>query len=597
MLLSRLVEYAAAADAMPPYYQPQKVRWVLELNGDGSPRSTALTSLADPDDPPRKNGITHVVPSITKTSAIAPRIAADTPEYLLGWVPAGGNPERVRRAHAAFREQTSEWAAADPDGPALALHRFLSGGHVRQLAMPDGWGRGDLVAVRVHGERTVFLHETASARRFWATVAYGRKGSGVTGVCLVCGSIAPLLKTIPQPLPARLVPGATQNASLVSVNRAAHGFGLQEQLVHTPICVTCGLAAMTALESLLSDQWRSTLTGQDTRLAWWVTGGTDFTIDPLDNPRPQPEQVTRMLGSAARGKQPTTLDNEDLATFCAVAIGGNISRVIVREWIELPLGRVQHNLASWFADHQMTDFWDQETRYTGIRQLARVTGRWLPDRNTYAKPGTPGEHRPKGVYQALLRSALLRQPLPPKLLAHLIHRIRADQHLDTERAALIRLTLVRRPGISTPEAYMPTLNRDHHQPAYLAGRVFAALEDIQLSAARAAGDQAPNVTFADRYFARAITSPAVALVAGRRDARAWLKRLRRDQPSWAGQAERHLDELFSQLADAGGIPHGAVLADQAAFILGYHQQRAAWRAERTTGKTSQTPQDNEGAPE
>ena len=415
----------------------------------------------------------------------------------------------------------------------------------------------------------------------------------------MCGRIGELLKTIPQQLPARLVPGATQSASLISVNKAAHGFGLQEQLVHTPICVACGLAAMTALESLLSEQWQSALTGQDTRLAWWVTGETDFTIDPLDDPRPRPEQVARMLGSAARGRRGSALDDEDLAMFCAIAIGGNVSRVVVREWIELPLGRVQGNLASWFADHEMIDFWDQETRYTGIGQMARVSGRWLADRKAYAKPGAPGEDRPDGVYQALLRSALLGRPLPPKLLAHLIHRIRADGRLDTERAALIRLALVRRPGISNPEAYMPTLSRDHHEPAYLAGRVFAALEDIQLSAARAGGDQAPNVTFADRYFARAVTSPAVALVAGRRDARAWLKRLRRDRPNWADKAERRLDELFGQLADAGGIPHGAVLADQAAFILGYHQQRVGMRAERTAAKTTdQVPQDkDEGVPE
>src|SRR5262249_26873616 len=157
----------------------------------------------------------------------------------------------------------------------------------------------------------------------------------------------------------------------------------------------------------------------------------------------------------------------------------------------------------------------------------------------------------------------------------------------------IRLALVRWPVTPHPEAYMPALNPSNPQPAYLAGRIFAVLEDIQLSAARAAGDDAPNVTFTDRYFARAVTSPAVALVAGRRDARAWLKKLRRDRPTWAIAAERRLDDLFDQIAVAGGIPYGAVLADQAAFILGYHQQRAALRAGRGTSKTDLV---SEGAP-
>jgi CRISPR-associated protein Csd1 len=598
MLLTRLVEYAAAqaaesgATAVPPYYKPQRVRWVLELNAGGSLASDILTPLAVPDDPERKNGTEFMVPSITKTSGIAPRIAVDTPEYLFGWVPDGGKPERVHGAHIAFCELTAEWAAADPGGPAVALHRFLSGGHIGSLTKPESWSRGDLVAVRIHGETTGFLHDADSAHRFWGAVASARKGSGTQGLCLVCGKPGELLKTIPQQLPARLVPKATQSVSLVSVNKATHGFGLDEQLVHTPICAECGLAAMGALESLLADQWKSTLAGQDTRLAWWVTGVADFDLDPLDDPRPQPEQVAHMLGEAARGRPAGALDEAELATFCAVAIGGNVSRVVVRDWIELPLKRIQDNLAGWFADHQMIDVWDAQPRYVGLGQLARVSGRWLEDRKSYAKPGSSGEDRPEGIYQALLRAALLARPLPPKLLAHLVHRIRADGRVDTERAALIRLALVRRPGIATPEAYMPTLNAANHHPAYLAGRIFSVLEDIQLSAARAGGDAAPNVTFADRYFARAVTSPAVALVAGRRDARAWLKRLRRDRPKWAAAAERRLDELFDQIAAAGGIPHGVVLADQGAFILGYHQQRAAFRAERAAANnTEPTPHD------
>jgi CRISPR-associated protein Csd1 len=597
MLLARLVDYAtdaarAGTGVPPPYYKPQKIRWVLELNPDGSLAAEQLQPLADPDDPVHRNGVEFVVPSITKTSGIAPRIAVDTPEYVFGWVPDGGNTDRVGRAHAAFTELTASWAAADPAGPAQALHHFLSDGHVRNVIPPDSWGRGDQVIIRVHDDPGVFLHDTASARQYWASVAASRKESGTTGLCLVCGTTGELLRTIPQQLPARLVPQATQSASLVSVNKATHGFGLQEQLVHTPICARCGLAAMSALESLLSDQWKSALAGQDTRLAWWVTGGSDLDLDPLDDPRPRPEQIAHMLGGPARGRG-SSAGGESLAMFCAVAIGGNVSRVVIREWIEMPLQEIRSNLESWFADHQMIDTWDAETRYAGLSQLARVSGRWQADRKSYAKPGSSGEDRPAGTYQALLRAALLRKPLPPKLLAHLVRRVRADGRLDTERAALIRLALVRRPGISNPEAYMPALNPGNHQPAYLAGRIFAVLEDIQLSAARAAGDSAPNVTFTDRYFARAVTSPAVALVAGRRDARAWLKKLRRDRPTWAIAAERRLDDLFDQIAKAGGIPHGVVLADQAAFIIGYHQQRAALRASRSSGTTEPV---SEGVP-
>jgi len=48
--------------------------------------------------------------------------------------------------------------------------------------------------------------------------------------------------------------------------------------VYTPICARCGLAAMSALESLLSDQWKNTLTAR-TPDGMWITGGSDFSLD------------------------------------------------------------------------------------------------------------------------------------------------------------------------------------------------------------------------------------------------------------------------------------------------------------------------------
>jgi CRISPR-associated protein Csd1 len=586
MLLSRLVEYAESlmkaetgSDAVPPFYKSQQVRWILDLNPDGSAKSSQLTDLADPTDRATKNGTSHVIPSITRAFGIAPKIAIDTPEYVFGWVTQGAKPDRVRRAHEAFRALTDDWVVADPDGPARALQAFYAGGHAERFKQDESCSRGDLIAVRVSGQ---FLHKTESARRFWAQVAMSRKASGTRGLCLVCGEVGDLLKTIPQQLPTRLVPLATQTASLVSVNKPTHGFALQEQLVHTPICVNCGLAAMGALERLLDDQWQSALAGQDTRLAWWVTNGVELDLDALD--QPTPERVAHLVGSAARGRQSQRIEDSDLATFCAVAIGGNVSRVAVREWIELPLRGVQDNLAAWFADHEMVDAWTGEVQQVGVRCLAYVTGRWIRGKSggsgSYAKFGASGSDRPDGVHRALLASALLGKPLPPKLLAHVVHRVRADGRLDTERAALIRLALRRRLKSSDREVYLPIINPDNHQPAYLAGRVFAVLEDIQVSAARAEGDDAPNVTFADRYFARAVTSPAVALVAGRRDAQAWLKRMGRSRPAFAHKARQRLDDLLDRLTKAGGVPHGAVLAEQAAFILGYHQQWTDLRAER-----------------
>jgi CRISPR-associated protein Csd1 len=595
MLLTRLVELARTdPDALAPFYAHKRVRWVVELNPDGSLASQHLTPLADSSDRSVRDGVVHAVPYVQRSgTASKPMLIVDRADYALGWASDPAHEAKAAEYHRAFRELVARWHAAAQAPAAATLGAFFAAGHAAGLIRPEELASSHLVAFRSAGR---FLHATEEARRFWAAEAGGRKTSASTGLCLVCGQQGQLLQTIPQQLPARLVPGATQSAALVSFNEATHGFALRKQLVHTPVCTTCGLQVMSALERLLAGTSSSTLPGQDARLAWWVTKGVAFSLETLDDPHPG--QVAELLGSAAHGREPAAAD---LAVFCALMVGGNVSRVVVREWIELPLYRIQANLGRWFQDHAMVDAWTGETRYVGVGRLAIVAGRWIRGRGdqhgSYAKLGARGTERPDGVYHALLAAALLARPLPPKLLAHVVHRIRTDGRLDTERAALVRLGLLRRPDTPNPEAYMPTLNPQHRQPPYLAGRIFAVLEDLQHSAARARGDDAPNTTFADRYFGRAVTSPAVALVAGRRDARAWLKRLRRDRPSWATAAERRLDELFTQLAEAGGMPHGAVLADQAAFILGYHQQRAATRAERAAGAaTPPTPtSEREGA--
>lgn len=590
MLLYRLVEYAHADPRIsPPFYATKPMRWVVELNPDGSLASRHLTDLADPSDRARRNGTQRMVPSIQRSgTASQPMLAVDTAEYALGRATDDKRTAKAEHYHATFRELIARWQASGDDPAATAVHRFFVDGHAAKLLDAPGLVGAHLVAFRSSGR---FVHDSDSAQQFWAGEAGARKSSTRTGLCLVCARVGPLLKTIPQQLPTRLVPGASNNAALVSLNKATHVYALQEQLENTPICPVCGLQMMNALEALLSGAASSTFPGQDARLTWWTSDRSAFDLDTLDDP--SPARVAALVGSAARGRPS---DDEDLSMFCAVVVGGNVARVVVREWIELPLPRVKDNLQRWFDDHEMVDVWSGEVCRLRISRLVTASGRWILGRDQehgrYAKWGASGADRPDDLYRALMGTALLDKPLPPKLLAHLVHRVRTDQRLDTERAALIRLALRRWRGTPTPEAYMPTLNPEHHQPAYLSGRIFAVLERLQQTAAWARGDKELNVSFADRYFARAVTSPAAALVAGRRDARAWLKRLRRDRGDLAKYYDQLLEELFTRLNEAGGIPHGAVLAEQAAFILGYHQQRADMRKKRnTTAATTDTAAD------
>ncbi|MEN3615912.1 type I-C CRISPR-associated protein Cas8c/Csd1 [Plantactinospora sp. ZYX-F-223] len=599
MLLQRLVEYAdTSADVVPAFFARKPVRWSLDIDANGVPRGD-LVSMADKDDPQRRFGTVRLVPAVTRTVGISPVLAVDNGEYVFGWTSEGGaKPDRVAKQHDAFRALIGEWAAAEPDGAGPAIAAFYRNGHAGRLTPPDDWSRGDLIGFSVDG---VYAADTGAARRFWAGVAGDRKGSGRSGLCLVCGQVQPLLKTVPQQIPRRWVPGATQSASLVSMNEAVHGYELQKFLTNTPICTDCGLKFMTALTGLLSDPLHSTaLSGQNARLAWWVLGGSTFdpwaTVEQLD-----PTVIRNLIAGPVSGEEAAV---DDLSRYCSVTVGGNVARVVVRDWVEQPIRQVKDNIRAWFADHEIVDAWTGEVVQVKISQLARAAGRFETGRNggpgTWTKFGASGEHRPPDLFHRLLGAALLNRLLPPKLLNHVINRIRIDGRLDPARAALIRLALRRHPNLQHErERLTPTLNVENKQPAYVSGRIFAVMDDLQRTVFRVA-NQRLNTTFAERYFGRAIDNPQVVIVSGRRNVQAWLKRLRGPlrRPNWSEAYERRLDDLFVQL-DA--IPRGAVLTDKAEFILGYHQQRAEMRTERLAAaankkKTDLPPEPDDAAP-
>ncbi len=193
----------------------------------------------------------------------------------------------------------------------------------------------------------------------------------------------------------------------------------------------------------------------------------------------------------------------------------------------------------------------------------------LRDRQRYADFGAKAADRPDGVHRDLIRAAIRGTPLPPSLLAHLVHRVCTDGRLDEPRAALIRLALNRSPF--APEKPMsPDLDENNTDPAYVAGRVFAALEQMQYDAS----EGKLNTTYGDRFFAGAVLNPRAALVNGRRDANAWLRKLRRTRRGVAIRHEQRLNELFGLFDAAVGLPARTNLRQQSMFLLGYHHQRA-----------------------
>lgn len=571
MLLQRLRDYAGENLDSPPFHRERGFSWRLDLDRDGRLRSPQLAPLLQDNGKGKPVPVRHTVPNAVRTVGVAANLAADDVQYVLGWTDPTSKPDRVADCHAAFVDLTHRWATSTPgrcDPVAQAVAAFYAHDGPRQVTCEVPFTAKDGVLIVVEGQPA---YQADSVVPFWSDEVARRKGSDRTGLCLVCGTTQPLLDTVPGKIPARLVPGASNDAALVSINERVFGYNLTTQLGASPLCQTCAEDITAGLTAVL-DSRDATGYDSDSRLAWWLPHhGDDRVVRLLFDPTP--EDVRDLISSVHNGTRRARTKGE----FCSLTVGGNVARVMVRDWVEMPLEKVEDNIGAWFADHEIASQWGHHRTHS-IGQLVWATGRSV-GADRYAPFGSKATHRPHDAYRALVRAAIRHTPLPPQLLSHLVHRVRTDSQLGDLRAALLRLCLVR--SSSAPEKRpMPDLDHTNRDPAYVAGRLFAVYEDVQ----RAAYRKGLNTTYRDRYFAGALNNPRAALINGERDATAWLKKLRRDNK--AAPYEQRIDELTRLLDAHQPIPARMAPRDQALFLVGYHHQRAHQIAAAIAGKAA-----------
>ncbi|SDT83407.1 CRISPR-associated protein, Csd1 family [Streptomyces sp. TLI_053] len=585
MLLQRLTEQAERmADLPPEFYRRRQIDWALVITSDG-----AAPSLSDRRPPAKSRGqaVVEPVPYVQRSGTrVPPFLLVDTAEFVLARprvaAEADGPSEKdlseACRRHEEYLGLLRRWADEVPEDPAVRrLLDVLTLG-IGRIDVPQELEARHTVGVLMDGQ---WLHTRASARRLWARIVRERKGSGRAepDLCLVCGQPGDLLSTIPEPVKKGAVPttGGSNESQLVSINSPAQGRGGAIRLVNTPVCDRCGSRAMATLNRLLAaDSHRRLL--PDSVLLWWTREPLEQPlIELIDDAHPDPAAVAHLIDALHHHPDPAEATRIDANDFYALTLGLNNARTVVREWLDVPLDAVKANLGAWFEDHGVFDGWRGTTRYLPLWHLALAAGR---HNGTQYVKGTA----PHGIERELLHAALRRTPPPARLLPHLLQRIRADHHLDAPRTALLRLALAR--SHDRTDRPMPQLDPASTDPAYLCGRAFAVLEAIQMAAL-------PDVkaTIGDKYFGTAMTAPAAVLANLRRGANAHLKRLRRDKKAAHIALDARLSQVFAAFTD--DLPTHLTPREQARFVIGYEQQRAADNQARAAAKAAKATQNSE----
>ncbi len=549
MILQRLKEFwERQPNTLPRGYQSAFITKKISIR-NGVARIIAQTGEQRGSGKTLREGKSYDVPWKQRTSNIMPRLIHDDPEYALGFVGDGRDPQKVRERHLAYLSLLEE-AFAETQDPCLSklLAWFHSGGAEQLLQMTSFDPNEDLL-IEVDGE---LITDRPAIQKFW-----GKDRSRTPGFCLVTGDFT-LVGEI-MPYPAKGVPdGQTSGTMLVSVNmQAGESYGLKGNL-SAPISSAAAESICNGLNYLLGHENHCLKVGKTAYLCWTREPKPGFTGWQMVE-KPDEKMARTLIEMATKGAAPPPLHTAD---YFVLALSANASRIVVRDYLETSLERVNYYLGKWFAKLDLINTHGQSVPPKGIYALGASLYR------------DAKKEMPKHVPVEIMRCVLQGTPLPHDLLALAVRRNTAMQgpfyEINNKRLlSLPRLMLIKaalhdiQGGKDLRQLY-----KDHEDPAYHCGRLLSVLESIQRLAIPGL-----NATLTDRHYGAACASPGAIFGVLIKDATSGhLPKLRKNHPKAFYALNERLQEVMLGIGDR--YPMTLDYQGQGIFALGYYHQRA-----------------------
>jgi CRISPR-associated protein Csd1 len=573
MILQALLAYAERDGLGDADFEPVGVRWLIPLTRDGRVSGGPIPLSDDPTAqkaPPKTLSRPFTSPNeLTQTGdkARAYFLCDSLERATLFLDPKFPEKHDNRRAqHRYFRGLLQAASEASPEAASTlrAVLAFLDDAPALAAL------HADLVAAKAKpNENVTFAVEGAdllslpALRDFWRqrrrAETTSAAASRATRICIATGESAPTLDTTEK---IKGIPGGlAQGTNLISFDKSSFcSFGL-EQAQNAPLSAIAELKIRTALNTLVQHSREKHLVFNDTIYLHWTRA--PITHDPLDLlSTGDPDGVAHLLQSIRSGERQVGLDTN--AYYC-LGLSGNGARIVVRDWLESTVSRVEESVASWFEASEIIDP-DGVSLRSGhkfgaiLYAMVRAELDELP-------PSLPA-----ALFYAILRGAPV--PLPRTALAAALRRQSLDQRkpddtrdprLNPARLGLIRAVLNRLPD--QPFLMTAQLDPACSDPAYLCGRLFAVFDRLQYLA-----QGQLNAGISERFYASACVTPS--LVMGRlfRNAQFHLSKA-------GGGIAENIRKDFEEIATALGreFPPTLTLEEQGRFALGFYHQKADYR--------------------
>ncbi len=281
MLLQELCAYAdRELDLPPPGYQLQAVRYIIDLDEQGTPHGPIIDT-ADRGSRQTEKGVQRTAPHLKRAMGIRPKLLVDHAAYVLGMPRLNDRIERVPAMFEAFATLVDECLAATSAPEVRAVGRFLRGEQRAALPLPTDFDPAATLTFRVDG---VFPMDSPAVRAFWARRQGGDADESPDGdetggarlPCVVCGEYRPALRI--HPLKIKGIPGGqTSGTDLISANSDVFESYHLEKAFIAPTCGECAEKYANALNALLANQEARFWTQEGVHVFWTTGGGgSDF---------------------------------------------------------------------------------------------------------------------------------------------------------------------------------------------------------------------------------------------------------------------------------------------------------------------------------
>ena len=390
----------------------------------------------------------------------------------------------------------------------------------------------------------------------------------IKGICLITGENA----VISRLHAATAIIGAKSNAKLVGFqkNSGYDSYG-KEQSYNAPVSIRAEAAYTKALNYLIKSSKNRFRLGEDTIVFWaekkeaevFESAFSVFFSKDFDSDDPDRcvSEVKNLFNAINTGK----LEKID-SNFYVLCLSPNAARISVRFWETGKVEQFAERIKQHFVDFEIVRT-SYETEYLNLYQILSSTA--LEHKMENVAPNLIG-----AVTQAILKGL----PYPATLQQQCIRRIRAEQKVTRERAAILKAYTNRFNRYKNIKKEVSvSLDRNCTNKGYLLGRLFAVFEKVQLET-----HPGLNATITGRFYGAASTNPVTVF--------AQLIKLNQhhlgnyENKGLRIAREKEIGEIMNSIES---FPAHLNLNEQSQFAIGYYHEKQSFfesKSEKTEGE-------------